>query len=80
MSAKPKLKQAKLLNHPDIGEIILFTDKDAHAQRGELRQISHDGNSTYISIIDPDYDTNRNYDFPEFELEHETVIVFEEQK
>ena len=73
------IKQAKLLAFPDIGEIIRFTyDRTEH--RGVLRQIAHDGNSTYIMIIDPDYDANQNYDTPEYVLEHNDAITFEENK
>lgn len=72
------IKQAKLLAFPDIGEIIRFT-YDGTEHRGVLRQIAHDGNNTYIMIIDPDYDTNRNYDTPEYVLDHDDTISFEEQ-
>lgn len=71
-------KPAKLLAFPDINEVIRFTH-DGTEHRGELREISHDGNNTYIMIIDADYYTNRNYDTHEYVLEHDDAITFEEE-
>lgn len=72
------IKPAKLLAFPDIGEVIRFTH-DGTELRGELRQIAHDGNYTYIMTIDPDYANNNNYDTPEYVLEHNDTITFEDQ-
>ena len=69
---------AKQLSAEHIGTIASFDDIDGSAQRGEIRQISHDSLTTFVFMLDPEYYRNSNYDFPEFELDHGTLITLEQ--
>lgn len=68
---------AKHLNAEHVGTIASFEDDWGVIHRGEIRQIHHNGTHTYLFLIDAEYDRNHNYAFPEFELEHETLIMLE---
>ena len=68
---------AKELSAVHIGTVASFDIGDGE-QRGEIRQISHDSLTTFVFLIDPEYDKNQNYAFPEFGLSHTTLITLEE--
>lgn len=70
---------AKELSAVHIGTIASFDDVDGSAQRGEIRQISHDSLTSFVFLLDPEYYKNHNCDFPEFELDHDTIITLEEE-
>ena len=68
---------SKQLSVEHIGTIASFDDGDG-VKRGEIRQIHHNGTHTYVYLIDPEYDINHNYAFPDFELDHDTLITLEQ--
>ena len=70
---------AKEISAVHIGTVASFEDVDGVMQRGEIRQISHDSLTTFVFLLDPEYDRNHNYAFPEFELDHDTKVTLEEE-
>lgn len=68
--------RAGYLNARNIGSIVSF-DYENETQRGEIRQIHHSGTHTYLFLIDAEYDSSHNYEFPEFELAHDDLILLE---
>ena len=76
MSSKELQIYAKQLSAEHIGIIASFNEGDG-VKRGEIRQIHHNGTHTYVYLIHPEYDTNHDYSFPEFELDHGTIIAME---
>ena len=70
---------AKQLSAEHIGTIANFDDVDGDAQRGEIRQISHDSLATFVFLLDSKYDKAHNYGFPEFELHHDALVTMEQE-
>lgn len=70
-------KKATELNGTNIGDVISFRYRDGTDIHGILRQIHHDGDSTYLSILDIEYDRNHNYDLPEYDCDHDDIINLE---
>lgn len=69
-------KKAQELSGVNIGDVVSFSHEGADI-RGILRQIHHDGNSTYLSIIDIEYAAKNNYDFPEYDCDPNDIINLE---
>lgn len=65
--------RAEELNFEHIGAVVTFMDGD-HLVHGEIREISHSSEATWIWVLDHVAYRKDNFSYKEYELSHTAVI------